>query len=264
MSSKGKLKGKDCKILEQLVDLSKKGYDIPWIKKEGISPFQELVLKELIKKPTAPGSICCLDELEEQYRIDHDKIKVAAAEVLEKGEFMQPHNFWKVTMRALEKDIMRYVDNDTNWARKLLVCYAAYALKDHSCHAESVNDLLTLTYEAEESFPDDPSLQIIHLLEVIRAWKSGLICGVVEECFKMQERFIGRVKPACSKFVETLDKMSSVYSNLKEVMGELSSSDDGDLEGAVGELQAICDDLYEAIGMIAPIYNEIDDLEKSA
>jgi hypothetical protein len=56
----------------------------------------------------------------------------------------------------------------------------------------------------------DLSLKILHLLDVIKAWKSRLICGVVEECFKMQERFAGRVKPACGKFVDTVDKVSSI------------------------------------------------------
>lgn len=250
----------DCKITDKLFDLLQKGYKMPWISKDGIAPFQALILKELIRRQEYPGSIGCIKSLDIEYGIDAAKIKAAAGEILSAGEYVEASNFWKVAMRALEKEITAVATEDLHRAERLLACYAAGALRDRCCHAESVNGLLTVTYEAEQAFSGHPSLRVVHLLDTIKAWRSGLLCGVYEECLRMKEQLCGRSKVACSAYVNKIDHVSSLYLNLKGAISNLHTMQseiiDSHIKETMGQLENICSDLLCSMGKLAPEFDD--------
>ncbi|MCL6473311.1 MAG: hypothetical protein K6T91_10970 [Firmicutes bacterium] len=259
-------KDRDCRIIEQLRNLAKRGHKMPWVREDGIATFQKLILKELVKKTKVPGSINCRDELEKEFGIDLIKIKIAAAGTLAKNEALGPHNFCKVSVKALEQEILSNLQKDVGWAQRLLARYVVCTLKDRGCHAETVNDLLTVTYKAEEALPvKQPADRIIFLLSIIKAWKSGLLCGVIEECLTMQEKFVGRISPVCSNYADTIDRISCTYFNLKGIKSRLSSLgrdiQDAELRGSVNQVQAMVAEIMSTIRKSTPIYDKEFDNE---
>ncbi|HEY3373774.1 MAG TPA: hypothetical protein VGK02_01775 [Candidatus Aquicultor sp.] len=240
-------RGRYTQIIEQLSDLAKRGYSLPWINEDGITPLNKLILAELINLKAVPGSIECLRELEEQHGIEHAKILSAANEVLPQGEFLQTFNFCKAAIKALENEIIQQAETDPERAEVLLARYAGCVLRERGCHVESINDLMTVLYNIDTMYCGCSSSRVTCLLNIIKAWKSGLMCGVMEECCRVQEKFAGKAQTACGDFHATINKLSVLYGEIQTIKSNLNGTPedfthDGLKEHAI-RLQAACSSL---------------------